>query len=238
MSIDAKYGMQVHQGFINDHRPFFKFGYNPDISTTEETIWEGGGIYNYPASATIMKVSSANAADTSTVVIYGLDANYNEISESVTITGQTAVNTTQSFLRVYRAQVIANAPIGIIYIGTGVVTAGVPANIYAKITAGENQTLMAVYTVPAGHTAYLFMGTVSCGTSTTNKYTTVRLKIREYGQVFCTKAITTIQNSFNQYDFGIPLAIPEKSDMEARGITSSGTDSISATFSMVLVKDI
>jgi len=238
MTIDAKYGMQVHQGLINDHRPFFKFGFNAEITTAEETIWDGGGIYSYPASATIMKVSSSNAADTSTVVINGLDADYNEISETVTITGQTAVNTTNAYLRVFRAQVTANSPAGTIYVGTGTVTSGVPANKYAVITAGENQTLMAVYTVPAGHTAYMFMGTVSCGTSASNKYTTVRLKVREYGQVFCTKAITTIQNSFNQYDFGIPLAIPEKADIEARGITSSGTDSISATFSMVLVKDV
>ena len=237
MSIDGHYGIQVHRGRYWGHEPLFKFGFNSAVSTDEETVWDEGGIYAYPTSASVMKVSSSNAADTSTVVIAGLDANYDEIEETVTITGQTAVNTTKEFLRVFRARVTADEPAGNIYIGTGTVSSGVPANQFAKITAGENQTLMAVWTVPAGYTAYLHQGTISSGTATVNKFSTTRLKVKPFGEVMQTKAIITLHNSFVDFDFGSPLAITEKSDIEARALTSSGTDSVSVTFSIIYVKN-
>jgi len=237
MSIDAMYGIQINQGQHWGQKKVFKFGFNPEVGTDEETVWDGGGIYSYPASASVMKVSSSDNSDTSTVVISGLDGDYNEIEETVTVTGQTAVNTSNSFLRVFRARVTADAPAGAIWIGTGTVTTGVPANKYAKINAGENQTLMALWTVPAGYTAYLHQGTISSGTSQSNKYATARLKVRPFGEVFQTKAVVTLHNTFIPFDFGIPVVIPEKSDIEARAITSSGTDAISVTFSVIYVKN-
>jgi len=233
MSIDGHYGIQVHEGMHYGQNPLFKFGFNSAVGTDEETIWDQGGLYSYPTSASVMKVSSDDDSDTSTVTIEGLDENYLIVSESVTITGQTAVNTTNSFLRVYRATVIADTPTGNIYVGSGTVTSGVPANKYAKITSGENQTLMAVWTVPAGYTAYLHQGTISSGTSTVNKFVTAKLKVKPFGQVLQTKAVVTLYNSFVDFDFGIPLKIEEKSDIEARAFASSGSDAVSVTFSII-----
>ena len=73
----------------------------------------------------------------------------------------------------------ANA--GKVYAGTGTITSGVPANKYAVIAIGENQTLMALWTVPAGYTAYIHQLNVSQGATTANKYTTIRLKVRNEG---------------------------------------------------------
>ena len=237
MSIEGHYGLQVHQGRYWGQKPLFKFGFNSVVGTDEETIWDEGGIYAYPASASVMKVSSSNNADTSTVVLAGVDANYDEVSETVTITGQTAVNTTTEFLRVFRARVTADEPAGDIYIGTGAVSSGVPANKFAKITAGENQTLMAVWTVPAGYTAYLYQGTIASGTTASNKFATARLKVKPFGEVMQTKAVVTLHNAFVDFDFGAPLKITEKSDIEARALVSSGSDAISVTFSIIYVKN-
>lgn len=237
MSIDGHYGLQVHQGRYWGQEPLFKFGFNSAVGTDEETIWDEGGIYAYPSSASVMKVSSSNTADTSTVVIAGLDANYDEVEETVTITGQTAVNTTTEFLRVFRARVTADEPAGDIYIGTGTVSSGVPTNKFAKITAGENQTLMAVWTVPAGYTAYLHQGTIASGTTAANKFATCRIKVKPFGEVMQTKAVVTLHNSFVDFDFGMPLRIPEKSDIEARALVSSGSDAISVTFTIIYVKN-
>ena len=58
----------------------WKFGFNPDISTSEETVWDHGGLYSYLAAASVLSVSSANVNDTAlgsgarTVQIHGLDA--------------------------------------------------------------------------------------------------------------------------------------------------------------------
>ena len=230
MTIDAKYGIQIHEGMIARHRPAFKFGYNAAVGTDEETVWSQGGIYSSLSSASVLKVSSSNDSDTSTLTIEGLDANYDEISESVTITGQTAVNTSNSFLRVNRMFVTADEPTGDIYAGTGTVSSGVPANKYGKIDAGENQTLQSVYSVPRNHTAYIFNMTISSGTTAANKFATARFVLR-------TQTVTTLHNNFAQYVLGVPIAMPAKSDIEMRALVSSGSDSISGTFSYVIVKD-
>jgi hypothetical protein len=237
MAIDAQYGIQIHEGMHYGQKPLYKFGFNPSIATDEETIWDQGGVYSYLSSASVLKVSSSNNSDTSVVNIEGLDANYNQISETVTLSGQTAVNTSNSFIRVYRGKVTDDEPSGDIYIGTGAVTTGIPANIYAKITAGENQTLMALWSVPAGYTAYVFMSQISSGTSQSNKFLTSRLKVRPFGEVFQTKIVQTLHNQTTETDFGIPIKVEEKSDIEVTAKTSSGTDAVSATFSVIYKKN-
>jgi hypothetical protein len=171
--------LQVARGQIAWHNPLFKFGNNPSVGDTLETIWAEGCLYSYLTAATVLKVSSSSTDDTSagtgarTVQLYGLDGDYNEINELVTLNGQTPVNTTQSFLRINRMVVRSagsgGANAGVIYAGTGTVTTGVPANVYASVNGvtGSNQSLMALWTVPAGYTAYLLQYDVSNG-STSN----------------------------------------------------------------------
>ena len=100
-----------------------------------------------------MTVTSASGATDAGVtgIVSGLDANYDEVSEAFTLNGSGTYTTTQTFLRVFRAYVTGStAPAGNITISNG--------STYAQITAGENQTLMAVYTVPAGKSLYVYQG--------------------------------------------------------------------------------
>ena len=91
------FDLQVARNQILEHKIIFKFGFNPDINGTEETIWDAGGIYAYPSAATVMKVSSSSTNDTAvgtgarTILVQGLDGDYNEVQEIVTLNGQTAV---------------------------------------------------------------------------------------------------------------------------------------------------
>lgn len=236
MAIDSKYGVQVRKNLWAE-KGLYKFGYNSSVGTSAETIWDNGGTYSYPASASVMKVSSDTTGDTPVVTISGLDEDYNEASETVTVTGQTAVSTTTSFIRVFRAKVDSSEPTGNIYVGTGTVTTGVPANVFAKINAGENQTLMAIWTVPAGYTAYILAASVASGTTLSNKYTEARLKVRPSGGVFQTKEVLTFQNSYVETVLHMPTVVTEKSDIEVQALTSSGTDAISATFTVVYEKN-
>lgn len=58
-----------------------------------------------------MSVSSTNANDTAagtgarTVLITGLDENYNDVTESIILNGLTGVNTTKQFIRVFKVRV-------------------------------------------------------------------------------------------------------------------------------------
>ena len=239
--------LQVSRRMIPGHKPLFKFGLNADINGTVETVWSHSVPYVYPTAATVMKVSSASASDTAegtgarTVYVSGLDANYNEINETVTLTGQTAVNTTNLFLRVFRAYVVTagsgGTAVGDIYIGVGTVTAGVPATVYAKIDIGENQTNMAIWTVPAGHTFYLHRGTFSAASNNAAQYVLGKFMIRNFGGVFRNAADITVNSNVFGYDFEIPLAIPEKTDIEARAIAISGTNFyVTASFEGIYIE--
>ena len=245
--------LQIARGQIAWHNPLFKFGNNPSVGNSLETIWAEGGLYGYLTAATVLKVSSSSTDDTSagtgarTVELSGLDADYNEISELVTLNGQTAVNTTQSFLRINRMIVRSagsgGANAGVIYAGTGTVTTGVPANVYASVNGvtGANQSLMALWTVPAGYTAYILQYDVSNGTtSNTPAVCKLILAVRPYGEVFQSKDVKSLTTGMHvEATFSLPQKITEKSDIEVRAISSSASVSfdISAAFELVYIKN-
>ena len=242
------FNLQVARGQIQGHKTLFKFGNNEDINGSLETIWSYGGLYVYPTVATQMKVSSTSANDTSggtgarTIVVSGLNATYDEVSETVVLNGQTAVLTTTTFIRVFRSFVVTAGTgataAGTIYIGTGTVTAGVPATVYAQIVLGENQTLMALWTVPAGYTLYISRGTFSAASNNAAQYILSKFMIRPFNGVFRNVADVTVNSNVIPYDFEVPLAIPEKSDIEARGIALAGTNFYTtASFEGIYIKN-
>ena len=229
------WGLQVSRGQIPFHETVFKYGYNPLIINANETIWDVGGIYAYPSSAVAMTATSASGASDSGVtgVIIGLDTNYNEVSEAFTLNGSGTYTTTQTFLRVYRAYITgATAPVGNINIANGGTT-------YARITAGENQTLMLVYTVPAGKTLYIDKGTATHGTDTAGAFMTVRFSVRSEGSVFRTAYKFDLIGDNIQFDFEYPLEVPEKSDVEVRAICSKNqNNAVAASFQSVLIDNV
>ena len=56
------------------------------------------------ATAGIINVDSSSASDINkSITVVGLDANYNQISEAITLTTQTNNNSSNSFIRIFRA---------------------------------------------------------------------------------------------------------------------------------------
>lgn len=224
--------LQVSRGQVGWHKRLLKFGYNPLINETEETIWEAGGIYVYPSSAlTLTATSSAGATDSAVAItVQGLDADYNEISDDVVLSGAGAATTTKQFLRVYRAFVTGSKPL------TGVVSFANGGTTYATINS-DNQTLMSLWTVPAGYTAYLMQTDVTVMTEANNKFGTVRLVTRAPGGVFRTQDLFAAQNTDIVREYAIPLPIAEKTDIEFRAVGSSANAllHVSATFELVYI---
>jgi hypothetical protein len=240
--------LQVARGQVDGHNTLYKFGVNTDVGTNSETVWSQGGLYVYLASATVMKISSSSADDSSagtgarTIAIFGLDANYNEISESVLLNGQTAVNTGNSYLRILRMFVTtagsSETAAGTIYAGTGSVTSGVPAAIYGLITLGANQSLMAFWTVPAGYTFYLLGLFLTSGNTGANTYTTFQFFQRQVGGVFRLQSSARISASGNsQVPLNPPLSFVEKTDLQIRAFSSSGASNVSAEFEGIYIKN-
>jgi len=239
--------LQVSRGQIQGHRNVTVFGFNPDVDTTQVSVWPLPSLITFPASAIQMTVSSTSANDTAagtgarTVVVQGLDANYNEVTETVTMNGQTAVTMTTAMLRINYAYVAtagsSNSAVGDIYIGTGTVTAGVPATAYDIIKFDYNNTTTGSYTIPAGYTGYVSQGLFSTGQAGGSNAVQGRLLSRGLNNIRMTAAITTINNGVANYVFEYPLAIPEKTTLEATAIGSSSNNAVSSLFILVLVKE-
>ena len=240
------FDLQVVRGQVDGHSQVLVSGYNGAVGASYETIWTESSIYVYPASATVIKISSSDADDTAagtgarTVTIVGLDGSYNQISETVSLNGQTAVNTTNSYLRVFHLMVntagSSGAAEGVIYAGVGSVTAGVPATVYGVYSANGGSTAC-IYTVPAGYTGYIFDFLVATGCTTANAFTAIGLYNRPFGGVFD----NTLQGRCaNGGAFAIPLnyplSFPEKTDLEVRA-SATTSSSVSANFSIVIIKN-
>jgi hypothetical protein len=241
------FALQVARGQIPGHSAISIFGYNPDVDTTEESIWPDGGTVPHPTLASVLKISSSSADDTSagtgarTVTIVGLDGSYNQVSESITLNGQTAVNTTNSYLYVNGFYVASTgsggANAGNINAGTGVVTAGVPAVLYDIIATGYNNRTTAHYCVPAGYTGYLTTGVITTGQASGSTSVTAFLKQHGQDGIVRVGAVSTLNNGSVQYDFSYPYIISEKNCVGASAIGSAANNSASAFFNIVLVKN-
>ena len=218
-------------------RSIFRSSYNPTVGVTEATIWPKNTAYVFPASASVMTLYSTSALDTTqTVLIEGLDADYNEISEVLMLNGQTGRVSTQAFLRINQLMVLVDSPMGDIALGTGLAVLGVPANTYAFIHAGDNISNSAVYTVPAGYTLRLTSGSISAGGSSGSQTITAKFYSRIGGVRYLTANIS-IANNFQFFPYNPNLDIPEKSDVYNNVVASSSTSSVSATFNGYLIKN-
>lgn len=240
--------LAISRGHTLGYRTLYKFGYNPDVNGDEETVWEQGGDYPWLDSAVTMFVSSTSVNDTSggsganTILIQGLDENYVEIEETVTLNGQTQVTTQLSYLRVYRAFVTlagsSGTSGGTIYIGSSGATGGVPnGTVYANLGIG-NQTQIAAYTVPAGHTLYVDEINITAALNLANKRVDASFHTRDFGSnVFRTRFINVLQSNQLNQRFKYPQDFAEKTDVEVRVSTNTTNNPIAASFQGVLIKN-
>ena len=239
--------LQVSRGQISWHRSVTVFGYNPDLDSTEESVWPDGGTVPHGQAASVLKVSSSSASDDSggtgarTLLIEGLDANYKEISEVVALDGQTAVNTTNTYHAINNLTVLttgsASHNVGTIYLGTGVVTAGVPAVLWDLIGPTYNQRTTAHYTIPAGYTGYLSEGVFTSGQDSGSTGVTGKLLSGDPTGLLRVSAIVAINNGSVSYDFKYPLPIPEKHCVGATAIGSANNNLVSAMLVILLIKN-
>ena len=246
VGVTEPFELQVSRGQITGHLNVLVSGTGTSVGTSTTTLWSQNTIYTYLSTAAVMQISSSSANDAAagtgarTVAIYGLDANYNQINETVTLNGQTAVNTTNSFLRVFHLAVVTagsgEAAAGTIYAGTGTVTAGVPAVVYGVYTSGNGSTAC-IWTVPAGYTAYITNYSAGYGNAIT-AYGTAFLAVRPFGSVFDTASQVRVSNGSQGWiTFNYPILVEEKSDIEIRANSTTASANVVAEFQIVYIKN-
>ncbi len=241
------FGLQVARGQVEQHTIRHIFGFNPDVdSAAEETIWTAGGLYTSSPTAIAMTVSSSSANDAAagtgarTIYLLGINGDGSEVSEVITLNGQTAVTTTKTYTDIQTIMVLSAGSGGVnagkIYVGSGTVTAGVPAVIYGEIDTGENQNLSGHLRIPLGYTGFLIKGSISSG-SATNGYLTGKLKLRTPDGITMTAAIVTLYTGTAEFDFKYPIKIPAGSTIYANAKTTKDNEAISSYFQVLLIKE-
>lgn len=232
--------LNLARGKLRNAIHLHKFGANPTPANgIEESIWDGSNLYpwsTWDAGADNVYLKSSDAGDTSiTVFIQGLDENYALQSEIVTLDGTdpsvTAVASANTYIRLFRMYNSSSTPeAGNItaHYGSGAGT------VVAQITAGEGQTLMSIYTIPAGHVGLLLEWDFS---GSANSAMTSRLMVRPENNVFRNQHQAASYGSQYHIDFSVPLRFTEKSDIDVRVTAGTGSATITSTFEMVLVQD-
>ena len=168
-NILTDYALEVARGNVTGVSQVNKFGRNSNIASgATEEIWDGSVAYVFPATALMTSISQTTdqtAMRGASIEIQGLNAAWEAITQTIALdatdtttpivfTAATDVvlgTTGVAMLRVFRikvlADVVSTSQIRVHNVGETV--------DYAIIDTGNNQTLMAIYTVPAGKTAYM-----------------------------------------------------------------------------------
>jgi hypothetical protein len=217
-----------------------KFGRNEDVdSAAVEDIWDGGGTYTFPSAAAATTIVSDSANDKTastgalTVNVFGLDSNWLEVSETVTMNGTDAVTLSNEYLRVHRAYVVT---VGSNETNVGNIQVKHGSTVLAQITAGNGQTLMAIYTMAIAKVGYVIGYYASVNKKTTGA-ADILLKTRANGEAWRIRkvigAMTTGQSNVF-HDFYFPIRLEPQTDIKISAGSSTNDLDVSAGFEILL----
>lgn len=235
----------IARGMIDGAFVVNKFGANTDSAAdTTEDIWDGGGTYPFPSTADITHIAQATnqvATDGgATIEVQGLDADWNLVVQTADLDATdttTEVALTTPLRRVFRmkclADVVLAADVSAVASGGG--------TTYATMLAGNNQTLMAIYTVPAGYEAYMTGYYYSVTDLTNRSPTSTEFRLwaadRGKGYEFQLKHMVGVAKaaSGDQHFFVPPTKFSEKTDIKITALAADLPADVHAGFDLILI---
>ena len=207
----------------------YKYGKNGDVDAAED-IWTPGGTYAFPSAAAATVIVSDDVNDDGdvastgalTVEVEGLLASYVYHKETITMDGTTNVDLSE-FLRVFRAKVITAGSSGA---NEGTIQIKHGATVLAQIDPLVGQTLMAIYTTPAGQLSTLKGWWVEISRATAGN-SELALMMSENGGPWLQKEVRSAVNSgpmkrtFPESDDGEGFRVMPKTDIKVRALSVS-----------------
>ena len=242
---DGDFYEQLAVGNVERSSSVYKFGRTVLVNGKRVPLWDGNSNYVFPTSADKVTLTSDDTDDAvggtgaRTVRIFGLDENWELVDEILDV-GATSVN---NYIRVFRMYVQTCGTHLFPYdnshtgnnIGTLTCTHNGTNEPIAIILPAMGQTLMAIYTIPAGYKALLV-----------SAHTTNGKNADAIGYFYCRN--NTIQDSawrckgirdMYRNEVGIKHTIPsnigEKTDIMF-AVEGSGGNTVSGTFELELIK--
>lgn len=246
----------ISLGAVKGWTVVHKFGANYDIGTSVEDVWSAGGVYSYLTSAVNMEVLSDSANDTDggsgaqTVVVQGLDSNWEEQEETVTLDGLTPAPLANQYIRINRMYVATCGTYGTgsdgdITLRTA--SAGATHAVIQETTADTiawdyGQTQLARYTVPAGKTAFISRVTL---VGESNKRTDFAMFQRQNADDVTTPfTARRLVNSWSgvsselDFVFDAPIIFPAKTDIIFQARLSNGANGRGTVAFEIFVGDV
>jgi len=219
------FDLQVARNQIAGHQTVSIFGYQASVGTTPIPIWENASTYTFPTSASTLTLVSTSTSDntSASVLISGLDANFNPISETLFLNGTTGVTTVNSYLRVNSLVMVSPGTSQVTNVG--IITIKQSTNTLAQINAGVGKSQSTVFTVPNGYTFYLDLAEVNTSNSYTGS-TIVTYRVQALNNVTGVQ-LTVLQQPFvslySANRASDPFAYTQKTDIQWQLSASTGT---------------
>lgn len=246
------YATEVALGRRQGASTWNKFGYNEDVDTASaEVVASFGGAFNQKlASGETLDIVSSSANDTNSsgtgvrqVVIFGVDSNWDTVTEVLAMNGLTTVTTTNSFLGVNRMTIYTS---GTLDSNDGVITATATAsgNVMAEMPAGEGTTQQCLFYVPQNHqflATWLYTHAIKSSGGGSNPDVTFKAfvysaVVDSKFEVFRDDIDLTIETS-RQLTPSEPFVIGEKSIFWLEASTTANNTSVRGRFSGKLIRD-
>jgi hypothetical protein len=248
--------LAIAMGLIPGYSAVNKFGHNP-AATAGEDIWGGGGVYGFfPTEAVAMDVVSSDDEDGGagtdtgalTIQVYGLDNDWLEQNETVTLNGTTPVALANEYIRIFRTIVLTagsvETNIGNLIIASTEAAGGIAENtVGVYVNAGDGQTQQTIYTIPAGKTGYFIKGYTAMADDDKNgEVAEFQWQARPNNGVngaWAVKGEVGLNNVGTgtwQYRYGVPAGpLPEKTDIRIRVTGVTATLGVVGGYDIVLV---
>lgn len=248
---------EVAAGNVAKHSIIHKFGRNEATGTSFVPV-SYGAVYNTPqaASATTLRIKSGgNANDTSAgsgareVTIEGLNETGALVTEALATAGASASSATSAtFMRLIDARVTASGIYATSSAGSHaasiVIENGAGGTDWATIDATDfalGHTLIGVYSVPLGNTAYLLeIDIIVDSAKTADLVLFERANILESSAPFSVMLISEefngVKGEFSEI-FPSPIRYPALTDFGFMAKAAAGTPQISADLEFILVAD-
>ena len=246
--------LDIARGAITGMSSTNKYGVNQDIDTgtVPEDIWSRGGEWVAPTTDRLHTIKSSSSNDSAsgtgirTIQVYGLDANWEEQNEEVIMNGTSDVTTANTYVRIDR-MIGKTAGSNGTNVGTITATAQTDGTVTAEIPVAKGQSQMAIYTVPAGYTAYMCGGKASSSRRGSTSAGQVECELRIRPNADTSTAVWRVAGSAEMSLDGSSEvimqdkpygAIPEKTDIVMRCIYVSDSNTKVATrLNFILVEN-
>ena len=219
--------LSISAGDLRDYQSLHASGLlrELDITGCPADIWYNGGVYTFSTEAVTHYISSSNDSDTVEMKVFGLDENWEEQTQLITLVGQAKTAIPGTWIRINGLKNPDDTAFqGNVYVyENDDVTVGVP-DTASKIRAIAEPGLQiyrgTIFTVPAGKTGYITKAISNVGpktgTTLNNKATELGIYIRNFGSVFRTLAlrVASLYENTLMHEFPVPYKVEEKTDIK------------------------